>query len=61
MRLEMTRGLEGHVKDVGKSVRAGEGCEHICASKRSRSLLHGEKVKGLKSESGGDCESSRGW
>lgn len=35
MRLEMMRGLEGHVKDVGKSLQAGGGCEHICASKRS--------------------------
>lgn len=47
MRLEMMRGLEGHVKDVGKSLQAGGGCEHNCASKRSRSLLRGEKVTGL--------------
>lgn len=53
----MTRSLEGPVKDVGKSLQAGDEGEHICASKRSRSLLCGEKGTGLKSESGGESES----
>ena len=56
----MTRGLEGPVKEVGKSLQAGAEGEHICASKRSRSLLRGEKGMGLKSESGGESESSCG-
>jgi len=55
----MMRGLEGPVKDVGKSLQAGDEGEHICASKRSCLLLRGEKGMGLKSESG-ESESSCG-
>ena len=55
----MMRGLEGPVKDVGKSLQAGDAGEHICAFKRSCLLLRGEKGMGLKSESG-ESESSCG-
>lgn len=56
----MMRGLEGPVKDVGKSLQAGDEGEHICASKRSCLLLRGEKGTDLKSESGGESECSYG-
>lgn len=50
MRLEMMRGLEGHIKDVGTAVQAGGRCDHMYTSERSRWLPSGEKGTGLELE-----------